>query len=175
MRMWWRKRKPRPERPLLVAVLSILAGVAIGGWVVYGAHTDGRLISRGDAVDGAVLTVREESVGRPRDGLRETIAEVRYTVPGPYGPSPQRLEQLVRTGWPVPRDYAPAAEPGQTVTVYYDPSDPSQAVVDGWERRYASWWLALALLCGLGGVLGVHKARQEAFVRRRARRIQASW
>ena len=180
MRSWRQNRKaknrqPRPERPLLVGVLTAVAGLAFGGWLLYGTQQDRQLIEHGASATGTVLNTREQFAGRPRDGLRETIATVSFSTPGPYGPSPERVGQVVRSGWPVPRDNAPAAEPGQTVTVFYDPADPAAAVVEGWERRYLSWWLALALLFSLGGILAACKAWRDAAIRRRARRIQASW
>lgn len=160
---------------MLVAVLSVLAGLAMGGYGVYGAQTDRQLLDGGAPAVGTVLSTREEYVGRPRDGIRETIAEVRFSSAGPGGRSRQQLDQVVRPGWPKSRGNAPQARPGESVSVFYDSGDPSQAVVEGWERRYWSWWTAGALFFGTGGALAGVKARQDAAVRRRARQIQATW
>lgn len=158
-----------------MAAFSILVGALMGGYGVYGAQADRQLIDGGTVAVGTVLSSREQFVGRPRYGIRETIATVQFSAPGVYGPFPQRLEHVVRKGWPVARDDAPPVERGGTVTVFYNSDDPSDAVIEGWERRYGSWWIGGALFFGVGGVAVAAKARSDAAVRRRARRIQASW
>lgn len=173
MRAWKKTRRPRSERPMLVAVLSILAGVSLGGYGIHEVEADRQLIDGGTAAAGTVVSSREQ-FGRKRLGGQE-IANVRFSAPGPYGQSPQSQDHMVLKGWPVAWEDAPPAEPGATVTVFYDPEDPSDAVVEGWHHRYRSWWSAGVLLFGGGGAIAAAKARSDAAVRRRARRIQASW
>ncbi|MCQ1999937.1 DUF3592 domain-containing protein [Arthrobacter zhaoxinii] len=156
---------------MLLAVVSILMGALMGGYGVYGAHADRQLIDGGTVAVGTVLSSRERPAGR----IRETIASVSFSAQSRYGPSPQRLDHVVRKGWPVARRNAPAIHSGEPVNVFYNPDDPSDAVIEGWEHRYGSWWTAGALFFGGGGVASAAKARSDAAVRRRARRIQASW
>lgn len=42
--------------------------------------------------------------------------------------------------------------PGSPVTVYYDPSNPIEAVIEP-EADWPSWWLLLAILSGLVALL----------------------
>jgi|GEM_PF-5728339 len=160
----WAKRK-QPAPTLLVTGLSLVAGLLIGGFGVHGVQSDRNLIESGTAVTGTVLYFYEQSAGRSR----ETIAVTVFPAPDPSFPHWVYLDQVVRTGGIFPRQDAPEALTGQSVTVYYNPDDPSEAVVDGWERGYLSWWTAAVLFFGLGGAVATVKILFDDAKTRRAR------
>jgi hypothetical protein len=159
------KHRKRPSA-LVTSVLILLVGCLLAVWQITDVRADQRLMDTGVRTQGTVERTynNQHSSGGGRGSKTSKIAVVAYTAaPGDR----LTMHRKVDFGGTLPGGSdAPSGQPGQQVTVFYNPDNPSKALVQGWQRRYGYYFYASVALIVLSGSSVVRGARAK--LRRRA-------
>ncbi|MET4097684.1 DUF3592 domain-containing protein [Arthrobacter sp. UYCu712] len=149
-----------------IALTFLTVGLWGGAGGVYSAHQDRELVSNGVHSIGRVTAVNFKTY---RYSKVFTITTVPFVAGDGRQYSAEGRERYNerRDG---PRNEFAAELMGRELTVFYDPADPGNSVIEGQERPYAGPIILLTLLGGLGafgclitlfGFIGLRQAKRN--------------
>lgn len=150
-----------------IALTFLTVGLWGGAGGVYNAHQDRELVSDGVHSIGRVTAVDFRSF---RHGRVSAILTVPFVTGdgSQYSAEGREKYNETRDG---PRNEFAEELIGSELTVYYDPVDPSNSVIEGQERPYAGPIILLTFLGGLGtfgclvtvfGFIGLRQAKRRS-------------
>ncbi|MCC3289390.1 MULTISPECIES: DUF3592 domain-containing protein [unclassified Arthrobacter] len=128
----------------MAALICLVLGGFSLQWDITDVRDDERLLAEGLQAQGVVMRTYEERRGTARYGYNETVASIIYS------PSNGNEVLITHTVRKAPTE----GLEDQEVTLFYNPADPSEAVVEEWRDGY-DWMTAGAVLFLAGGAFTV--------------------
>ncbi|MCQ1951678.1 DUF3592 domain-containing protein [Arthrobacter sp. zg-Y238] len=134
------KSDPHEASTFLAALICLALGGISLHWDIAGVRDDRRLLAEGVHAQGVVTRTYVERHGTARYGSDETVASIIY--------SPSAGDEVAITH--TVRNSPTEGLEDQEVTLFYNPADPSEAVVEEWRDEY-DWMTVAAVLFLAGG------------------------
>ncbi|MCC9174214.1 DUF3592 domain-containing protein [Arthrobacter sp. zg-Y179] len=153
------KNKGKSARHEASTFLAALICLVLGGICLQSDITDvrddKRLLAEGVQAQGVVIHTYEERHGTARYGSTETVASIIYS------PSDGNEVKITHTV----RNTSAEGLEDQEVTLFYNPADPSEAVVEEWRDEYD--WMTVAAVLFLAGGAFTLVVGTRSYIRRR--------